>query len=127
MGVQFLQFFAEAACNPKTDFFGLPTWYKYLPGKLVIESGTGKEVCQPLLGSINDFWLVAAAIIDLLLRAGALIAIGYIVVGGVRYIISLGEPDKTKQARGTIIHACVGLAISIVASVFVNYFTGLFQ
>lgn len=119
-----LYIFAQA-CQPKGSLFGLPTWYKYLRGTSV-DNGAGGTICQPQLQGINDIWLVGAALIDLLVRAAAIIAIGFIVVGGVRYITSLGEPDKTARARQTIINALIGLAIAIVASVGLSYIAGRF-
>ena len=65
--------------------------------------------------------------IDLLLRLSALIAVGFIVFGGVTYTISQGQPDKTKEALRTIINALVGLAIAVVATAFVSFVAGRFN
>ncbi len=44
-----------------------------------------------------------------------------IVIAGVRYIISSGNPQNTAQARSAIIYAIVGLVISISAFAIVNF------
>jgi multisubunit Na+/H+ antiporter MnhB subunit len=49
------------------------------------------------------------------------IAILVIVVGGVRYIVSKGEPREMAQAKNTIIYALVGLAVCILAYSLVTF------
>ena len=79
------------------------------------------------LGGITDIWLVVAAVIDILLRIAALVAVGFIVVGGVSYVTSQGEPDRTKTALRTIINALIGLAIAIAATAIVTFIAGRFK
>jgi hypothetical protein len=71
-----------------------------------------------------DVWLIVAAIIEILLRAASIVAVVVVIYGGVEYIISRGEPDKTNKARWTILNAAIGLAISILAAVIVNFIAG---
>ena len=105
-----------AAPCPGGDFLLFPKWYKYLPGK-VDKSG----LCSPELGSINDIWLIVAAVIEILLRVAALAAVAFVIVGGVRYVVSQGEPDKTNQARSTIINALIGLLLAVMAATFISF------
>lgn len=44
-----------------------------------------------------------------------------VIIGGVRYIISTGDPQKTATAKNTIIYAIVGLIISVSAFVLVGF------
>jgi hypothetical protein len=115
-----------APCQPGSSLLGLPTWYKYLDGQLVMEEATGVQICQPALNGANDIWKIVAAALEILLRVGSLIAIGFVVYGGVTYILSQGAPDKTKQALQTIINALVGLVISIIAAALVGFIAGRF-
>lgn len=46
--------------------------------------------------------------------AGAL-ALLFIVIGGLRYILSAGNPESSAQAKNTIVYALVGLVITITA------------
>ncbi len=111
---------ATTVCDPKTGapgFFGLPRWYDYLPGQ--IDELTGK--CLPKINSINDFWAIALAIVDILLRVGGLIAVGYVIYGGFLYMISQGEAERTAQAKNTILNALIGTVIVIIAIVAVNF------
>lgn len=116
-----------ATCQPPKDgFFGFPTWYKYLDGQIEHNDATDSDTCQPLLGSLNSVWAIVAAVIEILLRIAMLVAIGFVVFGGVSYVLSQGQPDKTKQALQTIINAIVGLVIGIVATALVNFIAGGF-
>jgi ABC-type Fe3+ transport system permease subunit len=109
-----------AASCPGGDFFGLPKWYKYLPGQT--DPNTG--LCSPQLGSLNDVWLIVAAIVELLLRLAALVALGFVVWGGIQYLMSQGEPDKTTKARHTIINALVGLGVAVLSTAIIGYVAG---
>lgn len=106
---------AAAPC-PGGNFLFFPTWYKYLPGR-VDKNG----LCSPTLGSINDIWLIVAAVIEILLRVAALAAVAFVIIGGVRYVVSQGEPDKTNQARSTIINALIGLLLAVTAATFISF------
>jgi hypothetical protein len=44
-----------------------------------------------------------------------------IVIAGLRYMVAAGDPQKTAQARNTIVFALVGLAIAISAQVIVAF------
>ncbi len=113
----FLNF--AAACQGG-DFLGFPKWYKYLDG--ITDPVT--KICSPRLSNINDIYLIVAAIIEVMLRAGTLIAVGFVIFGGIEYILSQGEPEKTTRARKTITNALIGLVISLSASAAVAFFAG---
>jgi hypothetical protein len=108
--------------NEKTgSFLGFPTWYKYLDR---VEVGND---CVVRITHINDVWLIVAAIIELLLRIGALVAIGMVIAGGVQYVTSEGNPDKAKKALNTIITAAIGLALTIASAAIVTFVAGRFN
>lgn len=113
------QFFA--ACN-STTYFGIPTWYKYL-GETTSESDAG-TLCVPQVTAISDVLLIGAAVLEMLVRVAAMIAIMMIIWGGIKYITSQGEPDKTEQARGTIINGIVGMVIAIAATATITFLAG---
>lgn len=52
---------------------------------------------------------------------GAL-ALLFITISGFRYIVSAGDPQKTAQAKESIIYALVGLVIAISAETIVAFF-----
>lgn len=122
------RFFSDVTASVPTDcqfpkeniFFGFPRWYKYLHG---IQETSG---CTPKITSLGDVWLILAAVIEMLLRVAALAAIVFVVIGGVKYITSQGQPDQTAQAKNTIINALIGLVISVGAAAIVSFIAGRF-
>jgi len=118
---------AGAACSGDSSrgFLGFPKWYTYLPG--TIETNVnGVSICHPIIDNINDFWLIGAAVVEILLRFASLLAIGFVVYGGVEYIQSQGEPDRLQKARGTILYAIIGLVVSIGAATIITFIAGQF-
>ena len=104
------------------SFLGFPKWYKYVDGYGVNGGG-----CAPQVTHLSDVWLIVAAFIEILLRIGALLAVIFVIYGGIQYITSQGEPNKTNQARQTVINALVGLVISIGATTLVTFLAGRFK
>lgn len=103
-------------CKPK-GFQFIPTWYQYIEG--VTENGK----CVVSISSFkfpDDIDKVLLAFVDIILRVGAIIAVGFVIYGGYRYMVSQGEPDKTADARKTILNALIGLIIASLATVIVN-------
>ncbi len=100
-------------CSSKSNFLSFPTWYEFLN-------------CNPnpTITGINDVWLIVAAIVDILLRIAAILAVGFIIYGGIKYITSQGNPDQTNSARNLILSAVIGLIVTIVASVVVTFIAG---
>jgi len=111
--------FAKVSCSftKGSTFLGFPHWYQYLPG--TIDPTTGE--CSPSLGSLNNVWLIVAAVIEILLRVAAIAAVAMVIYGGVKYIASQGEPEATNKARSTIINSLIGLLLSIMAATFVAF------
>lgn len=109
------------------SFLGFPKWYKYLNGHTIAEGLPGAGACSPKIANINDVWLIAAAILEIVIRLAALLAIFYVVYGGVQYIQSQGDPGKTTQARQTIINALIGVVIAIGATAMITYIAGRFN
>lgn len=117
-----LQTFA-ANCS-KPTFLGLQPWYQYLPyGPDKYGQGTCVINLDPngLLGAHSSLLLIGLAVIDDLLRVAALVAVGYVIYGGIQYITSGGSPDTTKRAQSTIINALIGLVLAILAASIVAF------
>ncbi|HWY79720.1 MAG TPA: hypothetical protein VNW29_05160 [Candidatus Sulfotelmatobacter sp.] len=75
-------------------------------------SGQFSKLCNLNANSIGP--LVGAAVAFILVAA-ALIALFFLIWGGVRWITSGGDKAKVESARGTIIAAIIGLVISFLA------------
>jgi type IV secretory pathway VirB2 component (pilin) len=60
-------------------------------------------------------------IIDLLLYLAGMIAVIMIIIAGIRYVTSNGDPQTASKAKNTIIYAVIGLVITILAYAIVNF------
>lgn len=60
----------------------------------------------------------------LLVAAGAL-AVLFMIIGGIRYIISAGNPTQTEAAKKTIIYALVGVVVIALSTFMINAVIGL--
>jgi hypothetical protein len=107
---------ASAGCQPK--FFGFKTWYHYL------QTNSKCEVINlrilPTDGR-SDLLLIGLAIVDDLLQLAGLVAIGYVIYGGILYVTSQGSPEQTGKAQSTIQNALVGLLIVIISISVVSF------
>ena len=52
------------------------------------------------------------------------ISIIMVLVGALRYVISGGNPQSTKEAKDTILYAVIGLVIVILSLAIVTFVTG---
>ncbi|MDB5169980.1 MAG: hypothetical protein JWN82_376 [Candidatus Saccharibacteria bacterium] len=108
-----------ATCKP-SNFLGLVPWYKYL--KLDSQCNIKEFNLLPGKAGVgSDIPLILLAVIDDLLRLAGLIAVIFVIYGGVMYATSQGNPDQASKAQSTILNALVGLAIAIVAVAFVSF------
>lgn len=116
------------ATQPECDmdrakkFLGIfPTWYEYIKdygprASQGLSCGFGASI------ELQDYAVpIGLAVIDILLRAGALAAVAFIIMGGYRYMSSQGEPKNLEAAMATIVNAVIGLAIVIMATVLVAF------
>lgn len=60
-------------------------------------------------------------LVNVLLFLLGAIAVIMIIIGGIRYATSNGDASATKGAKDTILYACVGLAVAILAYAIVNF------
>ena len=49
-----------------------------------------------------------------------------IIMAGIQYMTSQGEPEKTKKAQATITYTVVGIIIALVAATIVGFVAGAF-
>jgi hypothetical protein len=117
-------------CND--GFLGFPAWYRGLTftdsthDPCAIKSPDGKVNPD---GSTNPtlsqfIWHVGLNVLEI-----ALVAIGYLsgfyfLYGGFLFISSQGKPDSAAKARLTMIHALIGLLISLGAVALVTFVVG---
>jgi hypothetical protein len=116
-----------AATCGKPTLIGLVPWYQYLTVQSAkVGSSSFCNVVFPknstgILGTQSPFLLIGLAIIDDLLRVAALVAVGYVIYGGISYTTSGGSPDAVKRAQQSIINALIGLVLAILAAAIVTF------
>lgn len=109
---------AYSHCSNEPFFFGLKPWYHYLNTDAACNV-TSFQVLTPT--GQSDILLVALALVDDLLRIAGMVAIGFVIYGGIQYVTSQGAPDATQKAQSTIQNALLGLVIALLAIVFVSF------
>lgn len=110
--------FAQSGqCNGNT-FFGLKPWFWYL------EASGDCEVVHfqvlPTSGQ-SDLLLIGLVIVDDLLRIAGMVAIGFIIYGGIEYVTSQGSPEQASKAQNTIQNAIIGLVVALLAVAAVSF------
>jgi lysylphosphatidylglycerol synthetase-like protein (DUF2156 family) len=119
------QAFASNHCDAgSAGFLGLPTWYKYL------EVGGGDcSVTLPQRDGTVDIGATVGAIlfavIEILLRIAGIVAIGFVIYGGILYSMSQGVPDRLQAAQKTILNGVIGIVIAVFAVAIVNLITNI--
>ena len=88
---------------------------------LVPCGGENEEPC-----TLCDFFLMLDRIIDFLIAPPDgivfIVAALILVIGGVMFVVSSGEPEKIATAKKTMTNAVLGIIIIFVAWLFINLF-----
>lgn len=71
----------------------------------------------------NDIGSVVKNITNVLMTVVGIAAVIMIIVGGLMYITSAGDTEKTKRAKDTILYAVIGLIIAILSFAIVSFVT----
>lgn len=126
LAISKLNFFTFGAavggsCNAsdveKGSFFGLPPWWEYVKNFRV--DGLGQ--CVPDYSFPGDLFGIGFAIVDILLRLAGFLAVVAIILAGIKYIIAVGNPEKIRSARRSLVNALIGLAIALIAIGIVKF------
>lgn len=117
---------ATKTCSHR--FLSFPPWYRGLVNSKPDKNKECNIKSPKSVGGLSNFiWIIALNVIEMVLQIIGYLAVGYIIWGGYRYIISTGTSDGMVKARKTITNAVIGLAISIVSVMFVNVIAGSLQ
>lgn len=91
---------------------------------LLTNPALAASVTAPL-GPTTDLCAVAQLVINAAFGLAALIAILFIIYGGIKWVISGGDKAAVEGARNTIIAALVGLIIVIISFALLNFGIGI--
>jgi len=64
---------------------------------------------------------VVKTIVNILSIVAGIIAVIFVIIGGIKYITSSGEANNIKAAKDTIMYAIVGLIVVALAQVIVRF------
>lgn len=86
------------------------------------KTGTGTAICGDSSGS--GLFGILKTVINVLLTIGGIISVIMIIVGGINFTVSNGDPAKVKKARDTVLYSIIGLVVSLLAFAIVNFVIG---
>lgn len=69
----------------------------------------------------GDLFTTIQGIINWVLAALGIVAVIMMIIGGVTYMTSQGDPGKTKKAKDTILYGIIGLIVALLAYAIVNF------
>ena len=69
----------------------------------------------------NSLMPTVNTIISVIIGVLGLAAVVVIVLGGVSYVTSAGDPGKVKKAKDTILYGIIGLVVALLAFAIVNF------
>lgn len=78
----------------------------------------------PCKASSDSVAAILKNVINIMLYLAGAIAVVMVVVGGIRYITSDGDPAAANKAKNTIIYALVGVVVAVMSYSIVNFVIG---
>lgn len=83
-----------------------------------LPSGQQEECLQQADASFGDF---VSSVVNVLSWAVGIISVIALIIGGLMYVVSAGNPDTAKKGKNTIIYALVGVVVAFFAQVIVQF------
>ena len=110
----------SSSCNLGSSFLGFPTWYRGLVNEATCDINIVRDDFRSASETQNPALIIATNILAILSRLAGIIVVIFMVVGGFKYVLSDGDPQRTAEARKTIINAFVGVIIVAVAATVIE-------
>lgn len=82
---------------------------------------------DPEICSGNDLNGIIQMIINGVIFIIGIVAVVMIILGGISYATSQGDPSKVKKGKDTILYGIIGLVIALLAYAIVNFVLGALQ
>jgi type IV secretory pathway VirB2 component (pilin) len=70
--------------------------------------------------TIEDLITSIDGVLEYLVPVASLVAVVFIIIGGYMWMTSAGDPDRVKQAQGTLTWAVIGLIFVLLTGLLVN-------
>ncbi len=101
-------------CDDGRSFLGIPAWDRGVD----CDSITTSSITET--GEDNPLYLIILNITQAIAIIAGYVAVVFVVVGGFKFVLSDGVPDKAADARRTIINALIGAGIAAMAAVVIE-------
>lgn len=79
------------------------------------------ECNMPVEHKNDNLFNTIQTVINVILALLGIIAVVMIILGGINFITSQGDPTKTKKGRDTILYGIIGLVVALLAYAIVNF------
>ncbi len=79
-----------------------------------------------MFSSLTDIWIVVANVIRILVALGGALAVIFIIVGGLFYVVSSGDPGRIKRAKDILKESIIGLIITLIAYSAITFIAAQF-
>ena len=100
---------ADVCGGPGRYFLGVPSWDRGL--------GDCDNINSDELLSGEKARIITLNIMAILTHLAAFVAVGFVIFGGFKFVLSTGNADQAADARKTIINAGIGAVIVVMARV----------
>ncbi|MDO4508034.1 MAG: pilin [Candidatus Saccharibacteria bacterium] len=81
--------------------------------------------CSTATTAPNDLKTTIENILEAIIVSLGILSVVFIIISGIGYITSSGDAGKLKKAKDTILYACIGLAVCVLAFAIVNWTIGV--
>jgi type IV secretory pathway VirB2 component (pilin) len=96
-----------------------------LPSIALAQNPTTDTQVNPPTGAGETIYTLLQRVANTLLGISAVVAVIFLIIGGLRYVISAGNADSVETAKNTVLYSVIGLVIILLAFVIVNIITKL--
>lgn len=93
-------------------------------GYLALDQSNFNNLVNPDPNKTSDPKAVTLSIINYALFFVGVIAIVFVVWGGIQFIMAGGDADKVTKAKNTILYAILGVVVIVLAFAIVNWAKG---
>jgi len=90
-------------------------------GAAQAKCGAGSVFCDTGLPTVGAETSELQTILQIVFAILAAVAVLVVILGGLRFITSQGNPQETTKARDTIIYAGIGLVVALLAGAIVSF------
>ena len=112
----------QDGCGDTRYFLGIPSWDRGLTSCEDI----GIDELVDSDKKANPIFIVMLNITEMITRLAGLVAIVFVIVGGFKYVLSEGNPQKVSEAQATVMNAVIGLVIAVLAIAVINIVLRMF-